>query len=357
MSTRQEKVIFTLLIWGVFSHASSQIEKISLTDLVLKADIIVKVKVENTISKWIIDERGKHIYTIATLLTDITMKGQLPHNKFTIDVVGGTVGDITEYVTHSYSFKKGEDVVLFLNSNPIRVVGGLQGKFTIYDGKVYLENKEVGIDRFVHAIQTFAHDPTGTLFLNNQPQLKVDPESFKQGKETVKIQEQHKLKVDEGSLKKADQHAVQNQLQLKIVPESLTDVKETVKPQGQLKLKVDEESLKKADQNVVQNQLQLKVEPESLKEVKETVKPQEQLKLKVDEGSLKKADQNAVQNQHQFKVKPESLKEEKETVKPQEQLKLKVDEGSLKKADQDNSQNLPQLEIRPISLKEEGGVR
>lgn len=73
------------------------------------------------------------------LVTDIeielehTFKGEAPA-RVTVLQPGGTVGDLTQVVTHVPSFALGERVVLFLERRPAgryRVIRGEQGKFNL----------------------------------------------------------------------------------------------------------------------------------------------------------------------------------------------------------------------------------
>ena len=155
------KKLFFVFLFSCFAYSMSftQVVKMELPEIIQKADIIVRAVVEKTEAKWVTDERGKHIYTIAQARIEESLKGSYPTDLLILEAPGGTVGDITEYVTDSYSFEKGEDVILFLSSNPVRVIGGFQGKYPIFEGKVYVENKEIAVNKFIYAIQFLLKDP------------------------------------------------------------------------------------------------------------------------------------------------------------------------------------------------------
>ncbi|MBP1648983.1 MAG: Fibronectin type domain protein [Bacteroidetes bacterium] len=141
------------------SHAFSQIVPMSLSDMALKATSIVHGKVLGTECKWLDDERGNHIYTVATIEVEDVMKGNAAQDILTVAVQGGTVGEITEWVSSTGSLQEGEEVVLFLGSRPGEIIGGPQGKFAVSSGKIYLDSKGVGVDEFMQAIRDYVSDP------------------------------------------------------------------------------------------------------------------------------------------------------------------------------------------------------
>ena len=124
-----------------------------LSEIVQEADIICTATVLSTQCQWRDDHRGKHIYTHVELLVDRMFKGDLLTNPFSLEVVGGTVGDITEHVSHSPVFRTaipeapyGEHVLLLLDGSSLHPVGGDMGKMPVIDGHVLWGGRRVSLD-------------------------------------------------------------------------------------------------------------------------------------------------------------------------------------------------------------------
>jgi hypothetical protein len=157
-------ILVLLLIWTVFASSGfCLVVPMDSSDLFRASDIIVKGKVVSTECKWISDQRGNHIWTRVTILAENKLKGNPPGDQFTLEIMGGTVGDIAETVDISPSFEKGEEVVLFLKDNPLCVVGGFQGKMTVSEGKVYPDNREVRLEVFLQAIRNAVKRSSNSL--------------------------------------------------------------------------------------------------------------------------------------------------------------------------------------------------
>lgn len=116
------------------------------SEMVKEADIICSATVMSTQCQWKDDHRGKHIYTHVELLIDRMIKGNLPANPISLEVVGGTVGDITEHVTHSPVFRTAERVFLLLEGPSLHPVGGNMGKMPIFDGHVLWGGRKVSLE-------------------------------------------------------------------------------------------------------------------------------------------------------------------------------------------------------------------
>lgn len=161
------KARFSVFMWLFFFLASgttAQVVKRDLADLSLRADVIVKARVERAESRWVDDGRGKHIYTYVTLNLIETMKGDFSSGFFTIELPGGSVGEQRAVVTESYSLHDGEKVILFLRVEPLTVVGGQLGILSIVDGLVAVGNQMVPEQQFVEAIKKVAANSPVRIF-------------------------------------------------------------------------------------------------------------------------------------------------------------------------------------------------
>lgn len=118
--------------------------KLTLEELVARADWIVIGKVTEKKSQWNADRTS--IYTLVTLAVEQWLKGQSGNNKMVIKVPGGEVGGITQQVEDAASFHTGEKALVFLSRNDdgtTGVVGGFQGKTTIEGGNVVSSNQSL----------------------------------------------------------------------------------------------------------------------------------------------------------------------------------------------------------------------
>ncbi|MFC1633329.1 GLUG motif-containing protein [Planctomycetota bacterium] len=122
------------------------------SEIVQEADIICTATVLSTQSQWKDDHRGKHIYTNVELLIERTIKGVLSTNPFYLEVIGGTVGDITESVSHSPVFRTAEQVLLLLEGQSPRLVGGIMGKKPILDGYVVWGGRKVPLETLCQSL-------------------------------------------------------------------------------------------------------------------------------------------------------------------------------------------------------------
>jgi hypothetical protein len=119
------------LLTTSFASATT-VEKMSLRDLAKKSDAIVLARVEDETARY---DANKEIYTYITLRVLEPVKGPKADAVITIRQIGGTVGDIASFVPGTPSFKKGEEVVVFLTKNDGAgypwVMGLLQGKYSV----------------------------------------------------------------------------------------------------------------------------------------------------------------------------------------------------------------------------------
>ena len=164
-------MVVAVLLAAFLSPASALVQQMSLSDLVQQSDTIIKGNVVSMQSKEVTDQRGTHIYTMVTLAVSSKVKGTLAGQTLTIELPGGTVGDLTEAVSDTPMIGKGEEAVLFLKNGAL--VGGFQGKLSVFDGKVYVDNQEVGIDNLLRSIDKTVQSPGSKVSLVAEPLLTV----------------------------------------------------------------------------------------------------------------------------------------------------------------------------------------
>jgi hypothetical protein len=135
LSTRIKCRIATLgascaLAMALVSPAhSSALERMSLAKLSRTAQAIVRARCVANSTRW---EDGE-IWTIADFQIEETWKGATPY-RFTIRLLGGTVGNITSTVEGVPRFQSGDDVVLFLETTKYgdySVESWMQGTFRV----------------------------------------------------------------------------------------------------------------------------------------------------------------------------------------------------------------------------------
>ena len=112
--------------------AATTVEKMSLRDLAKKSDAIVLARVEDETARY---DANKEIYTYITLRVLEPVKGPKKDEVITIRQIGGTVDKIASIVPGTPTFRKGEEVVLFLTQKDGAgypwVMGLQQGKYSV----------------------------------------------------------------------------------------------------------------------------------------------------------------------------------------------------------------------------------
>ena len=132
------KKIFTgfalLFLISVCSFATT-VQRLSLDDMVKKAQSIVHGRVRSANTHWSAD--GRLILTTYTLDVEETIKGRA-EKTLEITIVGGTVGNLGLFVSGMPSFDTGEEAVVFVETSAgySTVVGLSQGKFAIRNDEV-----------------------------------------------------------------------------------------------------------------------------------------------------------------------------------------------------------------------------
>jgi hypothetical protein len=165
-------------LWDMYRRRSSFTsirQQHVLPGIVQQAGVIIRGKVLETQSQWVTDERGKHIYTFVTMHIDERLKGEVQEDQISFEVVGGTVGDITESVSDSPSFLKDEESVVFLQTDPRQIIREVHSKYQIYDGKVYINGHELTVDKFLQTLQILKEDPSAIVSLAEEEEPVVNP--------------------------------------------------------------------------------------------------------------------------------------------------------------------------------------
>ena len=129
--------IAALALVGAQAAFATSVQKFSLQELTKKSDSIVMARVDDAYSSW--DAAHKEIYTFYTLSVLQPVKGNKGGTTVTLRELGGTVDNVMSIVPGMPSFKKGEEVVVFLTQKDAAgypwVMGLQQGKYTVSTGK------------------------------------------------------------------------------------------------------------------------------------------------------------------------------------------------------------------------------
>jgi len=129
--------ITALALVGAQAALATSVLKFSLQELTKKSDSIVMARVDDAVSSW--DAAHKEIYTFYTLSVLQSVKGSKGTTTITLRQLGGTVDNIASIVPGMPSFKKGEEVIVFLTQKDAAgypwVMGLQQGKYTVTTGK------------------------------------------------------------------------------------------------------------------------------------------------------------------------------------------------------------------------------
>jgi predicted secreted protein len=116
----------------VSTAGATTVLKLSLKDLAKKSDSIVRARVEDEVARY---DTNKEIYTYFTLRVLEPVKGSKKDDIITIRQLGGVVDHIASIVPGTPSFKKGEEVVVFLTQKDAAgypwVMGLQQGKYSV----------------------------------------------------------------------------------------------------------------------------------------------------------------------------------------------------------------------------------
>jgi hypothetical protein len=158
--TERIKKYFFLVFLILFNINSgfSQIIRTEISDVIKKSDFITRAQVVSAASEWKNDSRGRHIYTICKMKTLENYKGN-NGEYFTVELIGGTVGEETETVIPSITLTQNEDVILFLEGNQLKINDLSYGKIPVTNDQVFLENETINVSYFSKAINEVMNNP------------------------------------------------------------------------------------------------------------------------------------------------------------------------------------------------------
>lgn len=156
-----------IVFLGVNVAGATTVQKFTVSDLAKKSESIVLARVEDESAR--MEEGTKEIYTYITLrvLEDVkgakrndNAKNPKAEEMITIRQLGGSVGNLISVVPGMPTFRKGEEVVVFLSQKDRAgypwVMGLQQGKYTV----VTDENGFRQVRNELDGLTTMAQDGT-----------------------------------------------------------------------------------------------------------------------------------------------------------------------------------------------------
>jgi len=190
-ASRLAMVAFAALaLVGSSTAYATTVLKMSLKDLARKSDAVVMARVEDQVARYDVD---KEIYTYITLKVLDPVKGSHKDDLITIRQLGGQVDNIASIVPGMPTFKKGEEVVVFLSQKDRAgypwIMGLQQGKYSIsqdQNGTKRVRNELDG----TALMDAFGHTSEGAKVTPDMPL-----QSFLDGIRTD-LDEAGKVKVD-----------------------------------------------------------------------------------------------------------------------------------------------------------------
>ena len=128
-----KRILLATVIAVIAGARVSAQEPMSLDAMIMAAPTIVVATVESR--RAVAEDYGasRLIVTHVTLRVEQSIKGSAPQT-LVVEVLGGTLGDVTLHVSHVPEFRVGDRDVLFLSGAPHAVsplVGSDQGRFRI----------------------------------------------------------------------------------------------------------------------------------------------------------------------------------------------------------------------------------
>jgi len=154
-----------LVLFALVGTALAEVEEMDLADLIGKASTILQGKVSKVEPHW--NEDQTVIYTSVTVSVGGYLKGGTAAREITIEIPGGTVGEIGLWVSDTPTFEEDQEVILFLREEYFQVVGWFQGKYTIVDDVVV--EKRIPVDQFIGQIKTLMEGSTTSTELSSAP--------------------------------------------------------------------------------------------------------------------------------------------------------------------------------------------
>ena len=114
MSIRFRIAVFAAAMTLIPATAQSLLPEVTFDQIAQRSSQIVRGEVIEVRSYWLDNPRS--IVTDVVVAPSEVFAGTLtPQSNITVQVPGGTVGTMTQWVEHAPIFREGEDVVLFLS--------------------------------------------------------------------------------------------------------------------------------------------------------------------------------------------------------------------------------------------------
>lgn len=129
------------LLWGIVNlpaprPAGALLRALSLERMALKSRLIVTGEVVDLVSyRAPLGRIGTVIFTDVTVRIQGVLKGDPDNDTVTVQVLGGTIGEVNQFCPDSARYRKGEKVLLFLREYQGRMwnCGWIQGKYRLSD--------------------------------------------------------------------------------------------------------------------------------------------------------------------------------------------------------------------------------
>lgn len=138
MKTVTLSVILFVFICGLNENSLfAQEHTMTARELVIGSELVVVGQVKSVRSEWS-DDRS-FIFSDVTIEVEEYVKGGQAGKSVTVRHLGGEVGEVGEFYSHTARFQAEEEVLVFLDRDPrgtLRVAGGEHGKFRITRDRV-----------------------------------------------------------------------------------------------------------------------------------------------------------------------------------------------------------------------------
>jgi hypothetical protein len=148
------------------AHATTVIAP-SFDELVGNAEAIFQGTVTDVQSQWVGEGGQRHIVSYVTFEVEESLKGT-PGARYTMRMLGGTVGDETMEISDAPKFKVGDRDILFVENNGtqfIPLVGIMYGRFQVQrtqesdavltnEGEAVADVARLGLDEHGHRTMT-----------------------------------------------------------------------------------------------------------------------------------------------------------------------------------------------------------
>lgn len=122
--SKQSMSLVVLLAAGAASLAASTVRPVSLKELSVRAQRVTVGTIES-ITSYKDSVSGRILSRVAVAETQ-TLSGAAP-SSFTFEMLGGTAGDVQEWIAGFPTFRAGDKVVLFLRGNTATLAGPTVG--------------------------------------------------------------------------------------------------------------------------------------------------------------------------------------------------------------------------------------